>query len=286
MTPGRDHDAGAGRRGAPVMPSAPSRRRVLDEHVALVIGGGRGIGAATSVLLGRLGASVAIAARTGSEVSRVSELVRAEGGTAMPWTVDVRRPEQVQQMADQVLRKFGRLDHVVHCPGHLPDPAFVWDVDPHQLRAALEVNVLGPVLVARHVVPIMLEQGAGNLVFVSSALSSRAVPGLGAYAASRAAENVLVRTLAAEVRGSGVRVDVFTPPATDTDALRQFRAALAGRGAPVSVMAAKNPDDVAEAIVRLCLPGSWRPADGAGSRAGYGPSFPGDQRRPVRRYPW
>lgn len=261
-----------------MMPNLQPEGSLLDGHVALVVGGGRGIGAATAVLLGRLGASVAVTARTSSEVSRVSEQVGAAGGDAIPWTMDVRSPEQVQQLIEQILLRFGRLDHMVYCAGHFPDAAFVWNVRPEDVRVAFDVNVLGPMVVARHVVPIMLEQGQGNLVFVTSALPRWPIPGLGAYSASRAAENALVRTLAAELRGSGVSAEIFTPPPTETDALRQFRAGLPGRRAEVNAMAGEDPDHVAEGIVWLCL-SAWRPAAGdVAVRAEYPPPLRGGER--------
>jgi NAD(P)-dependent dehydrogenase (short-subunit alcohol dehydrogenase family) len=262
-----------------------SQAALLDEHVALVVGGGRGIGAATAVLLGRAGAAVAVVARTGSEVRHVGERVRAEGREVMSSTLDVRIPEQVEHVVDQILGRFGRLDHVIYCAGHVPDAAFVWDVDPQEVRAAIEVNAIGPVLLARQVVPVMLEQGEGNLVFVSSVLPNWPIPGLGAYSASRAAENVLVQTLAAEVRGSGVRVDVFAPPPTETSALRRFRAGLPGRRAAVGAVAGEDPNEVAQAILWLCLPPWQRVADGAGRR-----SYRRSPRRGLQelgwRYPW
>jgi NAD(P)-dependent dehydrogenase (short-subunit alcohol dehydrogenase family) len=267
------------------MSAGRARMPVLHEHVAMVVGGGRGIGAATAVFLGRLGASVVVAARTRSEVARVSELVTAEGGEALSCVVDVRDPQSVAEMTGQALRRFDRLDHVVYCAGYVPEAALVWDVDPEELRTAFEVNVLGPALVARHVVPVMLDQREGNLVVVTSALPDWPIPAAGAYLASRAGENALVRTLAAEVRGSGVRVDVYTPPPTETGALRQFRAGLPGRRAPASALAAEDPGDVAQDVVRLCLPGWGRAGGRARPRAERRPRpFVGEA--PAWRHPW
>jgi NAD(P)-dependent dehydrogenase (short-subunit alcohol dehydrogenase family) len=218
-------------------------------------------------------------------VSHVSQLVRDAGGDALPLTVDVRDTEALAQLVDPVLQRFGRLDHVIYCAGHQPDAAFVWDLDLEQVQAAFDVNVLGPVLIARQVVPIMLEQGDGTLVFVTSALPAWPIPGLGAYSASRAAENILARTLAAEVRGSGMRVHVVTPPPTATSALRRFRAALPGQRAEADRDTGEDPAHVAESIVRLCLPAWQWTAGRTQSGAERDRSFPGTQRR-FGRTPW
>jgi NAD(P)-dependent dehydrogenase (short-subunit alcohol dehydrogenase family) len=261
---------------------SPSRSRpLLAEHVALVIGGGRGIGAATALSLGRLGAHVVVAARSEHEVRSVGDRVQADGGRATARTLDVRDAVQVAEMIEGIIASAGRLDHVVYCAGHLPEAGFVWDVDTEELRAAFDVHVLGPVLVAREVVPILLEQREGTLVFVSSSLPTWAIPGLGVYCASRAGENALVRTLASEVRGSGVRVELVTPPPTRTRALQTFRAGLAGRRSPRPAQPGLDPREVAEHIVGLCLSSGTQAGRPGPIAGGYWPG-----RRPAQRDTW
>lgn len=234
----------------------------LAGEAALVLGGGRGIGAATAVELGRRGATVMVAARSEIEVRRVSQRVRGNGGRAIPWTADARVAEDVETMVHELRRRTARIDHVVYCAGHLPEAALVWELDADELRDAFDVHVLGPALLARHLVPVMLDQGSGTIVFVSSALPAWAFPGSAIYCSSRAAENALVRTLEAEVRGSGVRIELFTPPPTRTQALETFRSALPGRRAAAQGQPASDPEVVAAEIVRLCVAGRSAPTDG------------------------
>lgn len=242
-------------------------QRLLEGDAAMILGGGRGIGAATAVLFGRLGATVVVCARSEVEVNRVADRVRASEGRAISWPLDVRNPDQVATMVDDVLRQIHRIDHVVYCAGSLEEAKFVWEVDLEEARGALEVNVLGPLLLARSVVPVMLDQGSGTLVFVSSALARWALPGLGMYSASRAGEDALVRTLAAEVRGSGVRVELLHPPPTRTRALQAFRAELPGAANTDGGALARHPAQVAADIVRTCLPVSEpESVSGAGHR--------------------
>jgi NAD(P)-dependent dehydrogenase (short-subunit alcohol dehydrogenase family) len=237
--------------------------RSLEDETALVVGGGRGIGAATAMELGRRGATVMVAARSETEVRRVSQQVREDGGRAIPWVADARITEDVESMVDELRRRTTTIDHVVYCAGYLPEAGLVWDLDVDELRDAFEVHVVGPVLVARNVVPVMLDQGWGTIVFVSSALPTWAFPALGIYCSSRAAENALVRTLEAEVRGSGVRIELFTPPPTRTQALATFRSGLAGRRPEVPGQPASEPEEVAADIVRLCVVGGRAPAHAA-----------------------
>jgi NAD(P)-dependent dehydrogenase (short-subunit alcohol dehydrogenase family) len=264
-------------RGRPAE-ATPARRRpgrLLDGQVALVVGGSRGIGAAAAGLLARVGAAVVVAARTRTGVSQVCDSLPTDEAHVLAWVVDVQVPDQVDQLVDAVLLRFGRVDHVLYCAGHLPEAAFCWDIDPDDLRRALDVNVVGPALVARRLVPVMLEQGRGNLVFLGSALPDRTIPSLGAYTASRAAQDVLVRALAAELQGSGVTVNLFTPPPTATSALGKFRGELSGRRSTTGRPAGEDAETVARAVVGLCLPGAWPDArppgasgfDGADRRA-------------------
>lgn len=177
----------------------------LDDQVALVAGGGRGIGANIARELTDAGARVAVAARSADQVREVAEEI---GGVAL--TVDVSDRASVERMVQDAERELGPLDLLVANAGIGLREQEAWEADPDEWWHVLEVNVLGVYLSCRAVIPGMLERGRGRIVITGS--GSAYLPGATqtAYSASKAAVYRFGETLAAQLEGR-IPVFVYSP---------------------------------------------------------------------------
>ena len=197
-----------------------------DGAVSVVTGASSGIGAATARLLAAQGSKVVLAARRAERIGALA--AELPGALAVP--TDVTDPAQVRRLVEQALERHGRVDVVVNDAGqglHVP----VADLDPEDLRAVFDLNVVGPLNVLEAVLPSMRAQGAGAVVNVSSATSLRVIPGLGGYAATKAALNLLSATARLELAGAGIALSVVYPRLTATEFHEHLRAGHIVRGA-------------------------------------------------------
>jgi NADP-dependent 3-hydroxy acid dehydrogenase YdfG len=191
----------------------------IDGAVCIVTGASSGIGAASARLLNELGAQVVLAARRAQRL----ETLAAELPGSLPVATDVILPEQIQRLVAQTLETYGRVDVLVNNAGqglHVP----LEELDPADLRAVFELNVVAPLVGMQAVLPVMREQSAGAIVNVSSATSLRVFPGLGGYAATKAALNMMSQVARLELAASGVTVSVVYPSATATEFHERLRA--------------------------------------------------------------
>lgn len=181
----------------------------LAERVAIVTGASRGIGAATAEALAAEGARVVRLARSLGG--------RGEGrGPVVDYRCDVTDAGQVEAVRDRVLEDVGVPDILVNNAGTFLLKPFE-RTTPEEFRGQLEVNVTGPFLVARAFVPAMRARGRGDVVTVGSVSDHLAYPGNAAYGASKWGVRGLHEVLAAELRGSGLRLTLVSPGPTNTD---------------------------------------------------------------------
>ena len=200
-------------------------------RVALITGGGRGIGAATARRLASEGAAVALAARTEEEINAVAGGIHAAGGTALPVRMDVSSEDSVAVAVGEVRSALGPVTILINNAGLGGVPLPVAATKPADWRRIFDVNVTGAFLCAREVLPGMVGVNWGRIINVSSAAARHPVAGMAAYSASKAALDQLTRVLALEGAPHGIRAIGLYPGVVDTrmqEEARSFGPRLVG----------------------------------------------------------
>lgn len=190
----------------------------MQDRIALVTGAGRGIGRAVALLLGEQGATVVATARTASEVEQVAADIEAAGGRARAIPGDITDEAFVGTLFAGVQSEFGRLDALVNNAGIAPFGR-IEDMPVDDLRAALQVNVVGPFMCMQRAVRIMQVSGGGKIINIGSVRSHWTEAGdAGAYNASKYALRALTESVARQLHGSDCRIAVgmVCPGVVDT----------------------------------------------------------------------
>lgn len=215
----------------------------LRDQVAVVTGGGRGIGRAIALRFAREGAAVVLAARSQRELASVAHEIERTGSRALVVPTDVRQEPAVAALVKRALAEHARIDVLVTAAG-VAGFGPVADSKIDDWDQMLAVNLRGAVLCCRAVLPAMMAQRRGTIITVGSVVTSRTLTGSAAYTASKYGLLGFSRVLAEEMRPHGVRVGVLSAGATDTplwDAVT---------GAPDRALMLK-PEQVAEAALLM-----------------------------------
>ena len=183
----------------------------LKDKVALITGGGRGIGKAVALAYGREGAKLAICARTGSELEETAKEIRALGADCLAVVCDVSLEESVAKTAQEVQGKFGRIDVLINNAGVMTRPTPLAELEVRKWDYTISVNLRGPFLMTRALLPLMMRQKSGSIINVSSSIGRGAYANFAAYAASKWGIEGLTQTLAAEVSPHNIRVNSVEP---------------------------------------------------------------------------
>lgn len=178
---------------------------------ALITGGGSGMGRAAALRLGREGANVAIAGRRVDEIEKVAAEIGKAGGRAFPVPTDVTNAAEVKSLVDRTLDRFGGLDFAWNNAGMLGSFEPVHRLSFEDFDAVVSSNLRGVFACLKYEVQAMLEAGGGSIVNTSSWTAQGAMPGIAGYAASKGALDAMMRTVALEVGGNGIRVNNVSP---------------------------------------------------------------------------
>ncbi|MEO7370958.1 MAG: SDR family oxidoreductase [Ilumatobacteraceae bacterium] len=238
----------------------------LDGRVALVTGGGRGIGRGISELLASEGATIAVNYRRDATAAAETVAgIRERGGEASAHQASVDDPEACRQLVDSVVAEFGGLDILVCNAGIASRGNAVADTEPAEMMRVVAAHAFGPHHLARLAVPHMRGRGRGDVVMISSVATSNMSANGAPYNMGKAAMEALAFTLAKEERANGIHVNIVAPGLVETEmGVRLARAFTGDRSledlrsldaaAPFGRVC--QPLDVANVVLWLCSEGA------------------------------
>ncbi|HEV2675819.1 MAG TPA: glucose 1-dehydrogenase [Aliidongia sp.] len=227
----------------------------MTSPVVLITGALTGIGRATALAFARDGARLVVSGRREEAGQALVEELRGLGSEAEFVRADVRREDEVRALVDQTVARFGRLDVAVNNAGTEGEPGPVTEQTAETYAATFDTNVLGTLLSLKHELRVMLAQGSGSIVNLSSVLGKIAFAGASVYTASKHAVEGLTKAAALEGAAAGVRVNAVAPGPIETGMLNRFTGgsadAKAGLVSTIPAQRAGTPDEIAQTILFL-----------------------------------
>jgi NAD(P)-dependent dehydrogenase (short-subunit alcohol dehydrogenase family) len=223
----------------------------MGSRVVLITGALTGIGRATAVAFAHEGARVIVSGRHDEDGKKLVAELRKAGAEAEFVRSDVRHEDDVRSLIDTTVARFGRLDAAVNCAGTEGTPGPVTEQTAETYAATFDTNVLGTLLSMKHELRVMLPQGSGSIVNVSSAYGKVGAAGASVYVASKHAVEGLTKSAALEVAGTGVRINVVAPGTTDTGMLTRFTDTDENKAKLVSTVPVRRlaaPEEIARVI--------------------------------------
>jgi NAD(P)-dependent dehydrogenase (short-subunit alcohol dehydrogenase family) len=229
----------------------------MTTQTVLITGALNGIGRAAAIAFARQGDRVVISGRQAQAGQALASELRGLGAEAEFIQADVRRDDEVRDLIDRTVARFGRLDAAVNNAGTEGKPGPVTQQTAESYAATFDTNVLGTILSMKHELRVMQAQGAGSIINISSTFGHAGAAYASIYSASKHAVEGLTKSAALEAAGSGVRVNAVAPGATETGMLNRFTGNAenkAGLVAAVPMKRVANPEEIAEAAVFLASP--------------------------------
>jgi NAD(P)-dependent dehydrogenase (short-subunit alcohol dehydrogenase family) len=222
--------------------------------VVLITGALAGIGRATAMAFAQQGARLIVSGRNDEAGQRLVTDLRADGVETEFVKADVRQEDNVRALIDQAVTRFGRLDVAVNNAGTDGQQAPLTEHSAATYAATFDTNVLGTILSLKHELKVMIAQGSGSIINLSSTMGSRGAAGASMYVASKHAVEGLTKSAALEAAPYGVRVNAVAPGPVDTELLGRFagtadRKSAMAKGLPLGRLG--RPEDIAQAIVFL-----------------------------------
>jgi NAD(P)-dependent dehydrogenase (short-subunit alcohol dehydrogenase family) len=227
---------------------------VVKHPVVLITGALTGIGRAAALAFAKEGSRLVVSGRHEEVGQALAIELRALGADAEFVRADVRHEDDVRELVDRAIARFGRLDAAVNNAGTEGHPGPVTEQSADSYAATFNTNVLGTLLSMKHELRVMQPQGSGSIINISSTYGHLGARGASVYAASKHAVEGLTKSAALEAAGSGVRINAVAPGPTETAMLNRFTGSADRKAdlvAGVPLQRAGEPDEIANAIVFL-----------------------------------
>jgi NAD(P)-dependent dehydrogenase (short-subunit alcohol dehydrogenase family) len=231
----------------------PTKDQVTGPAV-LITGALTGIGRATALAFAREGARIVVSGRHDDKGNALVSELQEIGAEATFIKSDVRHDDEVRALVDETVKQFGRLDVAVNNAGTEGNPGPLTDQTAESYAATFDTNVLGTLLSIKHELRVMLPQGGGSIVNVSSTYGRAGAPGAALYVASKHAVEGFTKAAALEFAETGVRINVVAPGPTETGMLNRFTGTPENKADLISRVPMKRiaqPEEIAEAILFL-----------------------------------
>jgi NAD(P)-dependent dehydrogenase (short-subunit alcohol dehydrogenase family) len=226
----------------------------MSTPVVLITGALTGIGRAAALAFTMERCRIVVSGRHEEVGQELAKELRALGAEAGFIRADVRHDDEVRELVDRTVARFGRLDAAVNNAGTEGRPGPVTEQSADTYAATFDTNVLGTLLSMKHELRVMQAQGSGSIINISSTYGHLGARGASVYAASKHAVEGLTKSVALEAAASGVRVNAVAPGPVETAMLNRFTGSAerkAGLVAGVPLQRVGAPDEIANAIVFL-----------------------------------
>lgn len=226
----------------------------MSTPVVLITGALTGIGRATALVYAQEGARLVVSGRNEQKGESLARELRALGAEAEFVRADVRHEDDVRSLVDRTVGRFGRLDVAVNNAGTEGTPGPVTEQSAETYAAVFDTNVLGVLLSLKHELRVMLAQGAGSIVNVSSVVGRKGFPNASVYTASKHAVEGLTKSAALEVAEKGVRINAVAPGPIETGMLDRFTGGAEVKAAFAAQVPARRigtVEEIARTIVFL-----------------------------------
>ncbi len=244
----------------------------LDGKIAIITGSGRGIGRACALRYGQEGATVVVNDIRAENVTRVVGEITSAGGKALAHPCDVTDPAQVQAMVDRAVKEFGRLDVLyANAGGSIPKATHLMSVE--EYRSIIALNQDAVFYGVHAALPVFMRQKSGLFLTTASGAGQNGVPDLAAYGAAKAAVINLMRVIAVEYGGMGIRANSVSPGPMGTELMHSWLDTMEGGAAAFAAQVPSGrlgtPEDIAVAAAFLAtdeaffINGVCLPVDGA-----------------------
>jgi NAD(P)-dependent dehydrogenase (short-subunit alcohol dehydrogenase family) len=229
----------------------------MAQQVVLITGALTGIGRATAMAFAGKGANVVVSGRHDDKGQALATELRALGAEAEFVRADVTKEDDVRNLVDKTIERFGRLDAAVNNAGLEGELGPIQDATVENFRAVHDTNVVGVFLSMKHELRVMAGQDSGSIVNIASTYGHKPAAGGTAYVSSKFAVEGLTKTVALEQGNSGIRVNAVAPGLTDTNMADRFTGSAEGNDALVAtvpLLRRGNPEELANAIAFLSSP--------------------------------
>ena len=226
----------------------------MKKQVVMITGAVTGIGHATALAFGQDGANLVVSGRNAEAGEAVVKELRAVGAEAEFVLTDVTREDDVRTLIEKTVKRFGRLDVAVNCAGTAEQPGPLVDQTVENYTKTFDTNVLGTFLGLKHELKVMIPQGSGSIINMSSTLGQKAALGTSIYAATKHAVEGLTKTAALEAASANVRVNAVAPGPIDTGLLDRVTGSAEKKADMVAGVPLKRlgrPEEIAQMILFL-----------------------------------